>query len=158
VADLVDSMLDFLLDAKRATYASQGDNASVRPLMTGSRQLEYRDGPFFYRDIYFGVSFFVGQETVYYNEQPVWSMCYSGGVEPSIVSRDNVRTIYAFLRSALRHVSHEYPFRGPKEYSDGVYTYKNAHVGDLEAFSGEEIIYRGNEVMYSLKYGGGFLR
>jgi hypothetical protein len=85
-------------------------------------------------------------------------MCYSGGVEQSIVSRDNVRTIFAFLRSALRQVSYEHPFRGPKEYSDGIYTYRNAHVGDLEAFSGEETIYRGTEVVYRLKYGGGMLR
>jgi hypothetical protein len=49
VTSLAESILDFLLDAKRATYASQGDDASVPPLLTGSRQLEYRDGSYFYR-------------------------------------------------------------------------------------------------------------
>ena len=66
-----ESILDFLVDAKRQTYSSQGDDASVSPLLIGSRQLEYRNGTFFYRDIYFGVAYFVGQETIYKVEQPI---------------------------------------------------------------------------------------
>ncbi|WP_232223941.1 hypothetical protein [Anoxybacteroides tepidamans] len=34
--------------------------------MNGSKQLEYREGDYVYRDIYFGFAFFVGQETVEY--------------------------------------------------------------------------------------------
>lgn len=147
-------LFNFILDAKRATYASEEDDS---PLLAGSRQLEYRDGSLFYRDIYFGVSFFVGQETVYYDEQPVWSMGYSGGVEKTIVSRDDVKSIYAFLRSALRQVSRDNPFRAPKEYCIGIYTY-NAHEGDFATFWGDETICRGNDVVYRLKYTGGLLR
>jgi hypothetical protein len=154
----LESILDFLLNAKRATYASQGDDASVPPLLTGSRQLEHRDGSYFYRDIYFGVAYFVGQETVYENEQPLWSMGYSGGVEQSIASRDEMRSIYAFLRSALRQVPKESPYRGPQEYSDGIYVYRNSYHGDFERFWGEETIFRGTDVVYSLRYGGGLLR
>jgi hypothetical protein len=50
--------LDFLIKAKKATYASQGDNASVTPLLEGSRQLEFQEGNFLYRDVYFGMSYF----------------------------------------------------------------------------------------------------
>ncbi|WP_158077285.1 hypothetical protein [Caenibacillus caldisaponilyticus] len=46
-------ILDFLIEAKRRTYASQGDDASVLPLLTGSRQLEYRNGSFFYGQVHF---------------------------------------------------------------------------------------------------------
>lgn len=81
---MTDLMLDFLVRAKRHTYASHVDDASVTPLLSGSRQLEYREDSFFYRDIYFGVNYFVGQETVYNEEQPYWAMSYAGGVNPSI--------------------------------------------------------------------------
>jgi hypothetical protein len=41
-----ESFLRFLLTAKRATYAAQGDEASVVPLLAGYRQLEYREGEY----------------------------------------------------------------------------------------------------------------
>jgi hypothetical protein len=58
------ALLAFLLRAKRRTYALLGDAASVTPLLPGSRQLEYREDPLLYRDVYFGLRSFVGQETV----------------------------------------------------------------------------------------------
>lgn len=54
----------FLFLAKSATDAAQGDAASVAPLLADSKQLEYRDGPLLYRDIYVGMVRFVGQEIV----------------------------------------------------------------------------------------------
>ena len=61
----------FLRHAKLATYAAQGDDASVAPLLGGSKQLEYRDGDWLYRDIYFGMLRFVGQEVVCEADRPV---------------------------------------------------------------------------------------
>jgi hypothetical protein len=55
-----EQFVDFLLEAKRTTYAGQGDEATVTPLVAGSKQLEYRDGDYLYRDIYFGMAYFVG--------------------------------------------------------------------------------------------------
>ena len=99
---LPESILDFLVEAKQQTYASQGDDASITPpQLAGSRQLEYRRGSFLYRDIYFGVSYFVGQEIVYKDNRPYWSMSYAGGVEPAITNALEIRPIYAFLREAL---------------------------------------------------------
>lgn len=151
-------ILDFLIEAKRRTYASQGDDASVLPLLTGSRQLEYRNGSFFYRDIYFGVAYFAGQETVYKDEIPYWSMSYAGGVDRTITAKDDIRGIYAFLRSALRQVSKEHIFRGPATFTDGIYEYKNTSEGHFESFHGTEIITQNNRVLYSLHYSGGILR
>jgi hypothetical protein len=158
VTSLIDSFLPFLLEAKRQTYASAGDEASVAPLLPGSRQLEYRDGPFFYRDIYFGVSYFVGQETVYYDEQPVWAMSYAGGVDGSITAPADVKRIYAFLRSALRQACEDYPFRGPKEHCDGTFTYKNVQEGTVDLFRGTETILKNGQQIYRLQYGGGLIR
>jgi hypothetical protein len=83
------AFMTFLVNAKRQTYAAQGDDATVTPLVPGSRQLEYQEGALLYRDIYFGGAYFVGQETVYEGPTPVWAMGYGGGVIPSsLASRD----------------------------------------------------------------------
>ena len=148
---------DFLIRAKQHTYAAQGDEASVNPHLAGSRQLEYREGSFFYRDIYFGVKFFVGQETVYIEEQPYWSMSYAGGISAFMTQQEDVQKIYAFLRSALRRVSREWIFRGPDEFSDGTYRYENQQDGDFTIFHGAEIIRENDKIVYMLRYNGGVL-
>ena len=112
-----DVFVDFLIRAKQHTYAAQGDEASVNPHLAGSRQLEYHEESFFYRDIYFGTRYFVGQETVYHEEYPYLAMSYSGGVESVIDDTDEIQQIYAFLRMALRQVSREYIYRGSEWYA-----------------------------------------
>jgi len=67
---MVEGMEEFLAEARRRTYAAQGDEASRRALMPGARQFEHREGHFLYRDTYFGVACFVGQETVYVGQPP----------------------------------------------------------------------------------------
>jgi hypothetical protein len=55
--DEMEELTDFLLEAKRRTYAGLDDDATVRlPLLKGSKQLEHQAGPYAYRDIYFGTS------------------------------------------------------------------------------------------------------
>jgi hypothetical protein len=152
-----DEFIQFLLAAKRHTYAGQDDDSTVSPLLAGSRQLEYRAEPFFYRDIYFGLSYFVGQETVYYAERPVWSMSYAGGTAPDITSWPEVKSIYAFLRAAMKLVSAERPFRGPQLYAGDDYRYRDDSQGDIERFWGEEQIMHGSTKVYELRYMGGML-
>ena len=105
-------MIRFLVDAKRGTYAATGDDESVPPALPDSKQLEYRSGNYPYRDIYFGMEYFVGQEAVPLNEKVVWSMMYASGVAPLITNPAEVRDIYVFLRKALRGVEERCPFRG----------------------------------------------
>jgi hypothetical protein len=149
--------IDFLIRAKKATYASQGDEASVTPLLQGSRQLEFREGEFLYRDIYFGMSYFIGQETVYYQGNPIWSMSYSGGVDQEY-EIDFVKQVYAFLRKAMRNVSSNNPYRGPKEFIEGDYIYSDSNEGGLGQFVGKETIAYFNKNVYTLNYSGGFIR
>ncbi|GER84603.1 hypothetical protein KTAU_32390 [Thermogemmatispora aurantia] len=151
--------LAFLLEAKRHTYAALGDAASVRSLLPGSRQLEWRDRAWLYRDIYFGMAFFVGQEVVSWQAQPVWSMAYAGGVMEELGGQaEKVAAIYAFLRRALRQVSAELPFRGPACWEEQDWRYINRVEGNLEVFQGEEEITAAGVVLYRLRYCGGFLR
>ncbi len=65
------SLKKFLRDAKRKTYAAEGGAQSVKALLDGSRQLEFHQGPFLYRDIYFGTAFFSGIEIVSLPEGPM---------------------------------------------------------------------------------------
>jgi len=105
----------FLVEAKRRTYAGLDDDATVAtPLLAGSKQLEHRAPPYAYRDIYFGMEFFAGQETVSRNDRVIWSMSYSGGARPEIADRYTILAIYKFLRRALLGVSVEEPLRGPR--------------------------------------------
>ena len=153
-----DAFLAFLLAAKRATYAGRGDEDTVPPLLPGSLQLEHRDGDYLYRDVYFGMTCFAGQEVVSYRARPVWSMTYAGGVTPPERDIADTRAIYAFLRLALRQGTEAAPYRGPAAFSQGAMSYTNASSGDLEAFWGVEEIARGGQKVYDLRYAGGLLR
>lgn len=152
----VDELTSFLIDAKIATYASMGDDASVQPLLKGSRQLQYADGGFLYRDLYFGSMRFMGQETVYHEDSPVWGMVYCGGVGGGC-SRETADRIYTFLRECLGKVPREAPFRGSSGHSRGEYAYVNRYDGFIDRFSGYETINADGSVVYALRYSGGFI-
>jgi len=149
----------FLIEAKRRTYAGLDDDATVvDALLRGSKQLEYRADPYAYRDIYFGMGFFVGQETVSKDEKVVWSMCYSGGAQPAIVDRTELLPIYAFLRKALLAAEIQMPYRGPPSFAIGEMTYVNKAEGALDRFYGTERIIRGDLILFELRYSGGLVR
>lgn len=149
-------LIDFLRQAKHATYASVGDSATVPTLLAGTKQLEYRSGDFFYRDIYAGMLRFVGQEIVYFRDKPIWSMCYSGGTL-SNVAVNEISAIYAFLRQALRHVPAELPLRGPKDFAEPPYCYVCETIGTIEQFHGQEHIASDATLLYELHYCGSTL-
>lgn len=151
-------LTEFLVEAKRNTYASQGDDASVQPLLNGSKQLEYRSGDYFYRDIYLGSGFFVGQETVELKNSPIWSMVYSGGVIIPNTNWDIIGPIYGFLRQALKLVDTKSIYRGTNHYELGNYIYKNEYEGNLDCFHGKEIILMDGQKVYELRYNGGKLQ
>jgi hypothetical protein len=151
------ALVRFLLDAKQHTYASQGDEASVKPLLPGTHQLEYSAGPFFYRDIYAGSATFAGQEIVYYQQKPIWSMSYAGQVHDDL-DPDTIKKVVALLHAALMHVTEEEPYRGPREHRLGGYFYQNRVDGKIENFYGSESISSSGKTLYDLRYGGGMLR
>ena len=149
----------FLVEAKRRTYAGLDDDATISaPLLPGSKQLEYREADLAYRDIYFGMSFFVGQETVRSGERTVWSMSYAGGSLSVVTDRAEVLAIYAFLRKALLAVDAARPFRGPAEFAENDFRYVNTVHGDVADFNGEEQIVRAGNRIYTLRYQGGLIR
>lgn len=150
----------FLVEAKRRTYAGLDDDATVAaPLLAGSKQLDHRAPPYAYRDIYFGMGFFVGQETVSRDDRVIWSMSYSGGARAEITDRPTQLEIYKFLRHALLGVSAAEPYRGPRLFEQAGMVYRNEVEGGLDRFSGIEAISRHDGAgLYELRYSGGLLR
>lgn len=146
----------FLRAAKLATYAAQSDAASVAPVLPDSKQLEYREGEYFYRDIYYGMFHFVGQEIVYRSGRAIWSMAYSGGLAAS-VEVSSAAAIYSLLRAALSQAPRELPLRGPANYEATSMNYTCSCEGSLEQFHGIERILREGVPVYELWFGGGKL-
>ena len=66
----------FIVEAKRATYV--GGGLADTPSRTGAHDLVFRQGDWLYRDSYFGGSDFLGQEVVWFRQQPLWAMNYYG--------------------------------------------------------------------------------
>jgi len=151
------SLAQFLHAAKRATYAAQGDSASITPLVQGTKQLEYAKDEYLYRDIYAGMNHFVGQELVYRSGQPIWSMSYAGGLVVEATGAA-VGAIYGFLRSALRQCPQDLPLRGPSALEAGELAYALELHGSLEHFSGIEKITLAGSIVYELHVAGGTLR
>lgn len=154
---LTEELHEFLIEAKKATYASQGDEASVPPQFNGSKQLEYESGDYLYRDVYFGMSFFVGQEIVEYKNKPIWSMVYSGGMSGSDYSNAEISNTYRILRNALKLVDKQSLYRGPSAWNEEEYTYLNEYKDNTKSFYGYESISKNRKKIYELRYSGGII-
>lgn len=156
MSDQLSGFVEFLRAAKAATYAAQGDDASVAPALPDSKQLEFQSGPFLYRDIYVGMFRFVGQEIVYLDGRALWSMSYAGGLVQG-VPPSAARGVYAFLRRALLAPAPELPVRGPAELRAEEMSYGCSWQGSLQAFHGSERIVRDSTTTYELYFSGGTL-
>jgi len=141
----------FLLKARTKTYAAA--KGGVKPVLIGSKQLEYKLGDFLYRDIYFvGNGIFPGLETVYFKDQAVWSMSYFGDFRK--MSEDQVD---AMLRKALIDNWQGVRIYKTLEKDYGNFTYRCDGSGSIDRLEGsEEISIKGRQV-YIFYYGGGFI-
>jgi hypothetical protein len=141
-----ENIIKFLIRAKKATYAGKGSQVeSSRP---NSHDLQYSEGDLKYIDSYLGGSKFVGEEALWKNNIPFWSMNYIGRITGDNFSGD-------FLKEALFSVPEEYPFRGPLEYINGDYSYHCKINGDFHWFNGTEEILFKNEKIYDCIFHGG---
>lgn len=143
------SAVDFLLRAKRATYAGKGpEAASSRPQ---SHDLHYHEGELTYIDSYLGGAQFAGEEAVWQSGTPVWSMNYAGRVTGEGFSGD-------FLKAALLHGTPDMPYRGPAEYAEGDYVYRCSVSGGFDCFHGSETITLKSRTVYECRFHGGSIR
>lgn len=150
-------LLNFLAKAKQNTYSSGQDECNVEPALEGSKQFEFAEGDFFYRDVHYGNNFFIGQEVVYFQQIPIWSMTYSGGLSVEAHERAE-EAVFMFLKEALKRLTPECPLRGPKQMDYDKFKYKNEYVGNLGRFCGLEQISFEDQEVYQLHYIGGLIR
>jgi hypothetical protein len=142
----------FLVEAKENTYAAQkGMVASSRE---GSKDLAYQKGGYDYRDSYFGERDFSGQEIVYLDKKPVWSMSYYG----KMLMEDVPEDFSEALREALLSIEKEEPYRGCRNHTRKELAYSCRPVGAISFFHGHESIgYKGREI-YRLYFHGGLIQ
>lgn len=94
---------------------------------------------------------------VEFENRPIWSMVYSGGVIIPNANWDIMGPIYDFLRQALRLGDTKSIYRGPDYFESSNYIYLNEYEGSLECFNGKEIILMDGQKVYELHYNGGVI-
>lgn len=150
VSSNIDRIIEFLLLAKKKTYAA--DDHKTASSRTGSHDFHYEDRKgYAYHDTYLGGELFAGEEAVWIHKDPVWSMNYAGRVIGENFSGD-------FLKEALRAVPEELPYRGPEIYSKGDYHYHCKVTGGFIWFQGYEEIFYMDKKIYECYFHGGMVR
>lgn len=144
-----EEVISFLLRAKKHTYAAKGQEAN--PSRMASHDYRYGEKDYLYYDTYLGGECFAGEEAVWFQESPVWSMNYAGRVVGGHFSSD-------FLKEALLQVTEKLPFRGPELYIRGDYHYHCRVAGDFFWFQGYEDIFYGQRKIYECFFHGGRIR
>ena len=148
---------DFLIEAKRQTYANENVER-VLSARKNSKDYEYKRDNMVYHDTYFGGTNFIGEEVVYVDDKTYWAMNYYGVTLDETLGEEAMDNA---LRPALMNVGVDkdvIPVRGPKEMINGEYKYSFEVVGDINYFSGVEIIYKNNKKIYELKCHGGLVK
>ncbi len=150
----LDQLNAFIVRAKAATYVGGGAKSlSRRP---GSHDLEFREGAFAYLDSYLGGSVFIGQEVVYFDNQPVWAMNYYGRIlEPDLITAAEAGQM---IQASLSKLYTQGRFLGGFEHTLGVDAYVDTNEGNVTSFTGKEWITRGNTKVYELVYHGGLIK
>jgi hypothetical protein len=121
------NIINFLIKAKKAAYAGKG--AQIESSRPNSHDLQYSEGKLIYIDTYIGGSKFAGEEALWNENKPFWSMNYIGRVIGDNFFGD-------FLKEALLNVPEEYSFRGPLQFENGDYSYCCKINGDFHWFNG----------------------
>lgn len=146
-------LLDFLIEARTNTYA--GNGGKVKPALPGSTQLEYKSEDWLYRDIYnMGNGIFMGLETIYFKNKPVWSMSYYGDF-----TKMTEEEIDKVLRAALIKYGDKTRLWYEIEWKNNgfKYTCTPDFQGGIEQVAGSEEVYKGNEKVYFFFYAGGLI-
>lgn len=150
----LDALARFIVAAKRATYI--GDGRRTTPSRSGAQDLVFEQGPYAYRDSYFGGTDFLGQEVVWLDGTPVWAMNYYGCVtRPDLI--DGPRSA-AILKAALSEMYAEGRFLGGYRWTGPTGSYVDRSEGDVAHFHGREHIEVGGTEAYALDYFGGLIK
>ncbi|MDO8676594.1 MAG: DUF5680 domain-containing protein [Candidatus Azambacteria bacterium] len=155
----IEKLNEFLGKAAISTYA--GDGKEVESQRPGFIELEYKDGDFYYRDSYAGFFTSSGQEVVWYQDKPIWTQLYGGGMRSNYQNNEDfAHETFSFLKKVLSHGEKVAAFqpRGEKEFIDGDWKYECDWIGDITDFKGSEKILYKNEIVFTHDFLGGLLK
>jgi len=145
--------IDFLIDAKKNTYASARIIDKLNK--DGSKELIFEKESYKYVDKYYGYNPFSGQEVVFQDDKFIWSLNYYGLIKTHLISE---KEIYSFLKNALLKVEHRFPYRGPNIFKEDDFEYFCDATGTLEYFTGKERIDYKGDTIYTGFFHGGIIR
>ncbi len=145
---------EIVVAAKAATYVGGGTKASAS--RAGSHDLAWSEGPWRYLDSYFGGTDFIGQEAVWFEDEPVWAMNYYGYILlPELIDGQRAGET---IKAALSAMYAEGRFLGGFEWAGPHGTYLDQSTGDVSHFHGREVTLVEGRQAYALDYFGGLIR
>ncbi len=140
---------NFIIEARRRFFADE-IMLTYNPRLKGSKEFEYQKDDWTYHNICFcGKNNFIGQELIYYNNNPVWIFQYFGN---PLEKKAEI-----FLKQTLFNLAGQCRFGGKYELTQKDFCYKDKGSGDIKRFCGEEKIFFGEKEIYKLKYQGGLV-
>lgn len=142
----------FLITANKTGYAGGEEKKWIKE-KDGSTTIPYRKGDWKMHDNFFGGEPYGGRLVVFFKNKPVWIMVYYGWVVEGV----EADSVYTVLRGALSKMPDDVPFRGPKEFKEDNFMYRNYWKGDVERYSGEEKIFKSKKLVYKANYLGGLV-
>lgn len=151
---LTQEQIDFLYMAKFSGYA--GGEFGVKPkIINGvtSYEIPKIGLDLVYVDRYAGGVEFQGQELLILDNAPIWGMVYHGR-EYEHLSEEQI----SFLKEALRNMPKEAPIRGPKKWAaeDLIYSFKMS--GNMDYFTGYEVIKLHGRIIFVTHVMGGLVK
>lgn len=145
---------DIIVKAKAATYVGGGNKVGASRL--GSHDLAWSEGDWRYLDSYFGGTDFIGQEAVWFRQEPVWAMNYYGYIAlPELIDGQRAGET---IKAALSAMYAEGRFLGGFQWAGPHGTYIDRSTGDAGHFQGREVILVEGREAYALDYCGGLIR
>ncbi|MHB1684696.1 MAG: DUF5680 domain-containing protein [Bacilli bacterium] len=153
-SEFLNQLESFVVMAKSHTYV--GGAKKLLPYRLGSTDIQFSDSDWVYHDSYVGESNFSGQEVVYFQYNPVWSMNYFGYIlNPHQITSEQAGQV---IIASLSKMYSEGRFLGSFEHTEGQFKYIDRNEGSVVRFQGRESIKSNNESVYELLYHGGVLR
>lgn len=143
---------NFLVKAKQNTYCSGGKKEESS--RANSKDYAFKMYDYYYLDSYLGNKDFIGEELIWQDEKVFWGMNYNG----KLLVEDSPHGFSSFLKEALKNVSPDSPFRGPKKFVKDNFCYECDWNGDVQFFNGTETVKYKNQEVFKLHFHGGILK
>jgi hypothetical protein len=145
------SVLQFLIKSRQSTYAS-GMKAEI---INGGKTYVIKSGNLEYRDTYFDQHLiFQGQEVLFEDGQPVWSMSYRGAAVEGV----DAGAVFAVLQKFIKEYSDKVRFGNNFQKDDGEFKYICTATGEIGEFNGREEIYQNGKLVHWMNYFGGSIK